>query len=266
VPFQAVNWPAAWADLSWVGLFVSLMAGVVRGFSGFGFSALTVAGLSLFMAPAAVIPAVLILEIIASVSVWRSTVHDVDGRWLKPLIIGNAICIPLGVYLLANLDAVVMRMAVGTALLITALALRWRGDHPLQPTSNTQAATGALSGLLNGLAASGGVAAALMMAACHVSSVAQRGTLIIYLLFAASYTLLWASLFSIGAENNLNVFSTTTFYWIATLAPGMLIGMWWGRKAFVHSDPTRFRLLMLNLLILISGLSAARALFDLTAR
>ena len=35
----------------------SLGAGAVRGFSGFGFSALTVAGISLFMAPAAVVPA-----------------------------------------------------------------------------------------------------------------------------------------------------------------------------------------------------------------
>jgi uncharacterized membrane protein YfcA len=239
------------------------MAGVVRGFSGFGFSALTVAGVSLFMAPAAVIPAVLILEIIASASVWRSTVHDVDGLWLKPLIIGNAICIPLGVYLLANLDPVFMRLAVGAALLLCALILRWRGTHALQANRNTRAATGALSGLLNGLAASGGVAAALMMAACHVPAMALRGTLIIYLLFAASYTLLWAGLFSLAADNNLNVFSTTTLYWIATLAPGMLIGMWLGRKAFVRSDPARFRVWMLNLLIVISVLSVARALVQL---
>jgi hypothetical protein len=43
----------------------------------------------------------------------------------------------------------------------------------------------------------------------------------------------------------------------------MLIGMWLGRKAFVPSDPARFRLLMLNLLIVISLLSVARELVQL---
>ena len=38
-------------------LLVSLGAGVVRGYAGFGYSALTVAGMSLFVAPAPVIPA-----------------------------------------------------------------------------------------------------------------------------------------------------------------------------------------------------------------
>lgn len=256
-------WPDFWTDLTWVGLIASLMAGVVRGFSGFGFSALTVAGVSLFMNPTAVIPAVLILEVIASVSVWRSTVKDVDRGWLKYLILGNALCIPIGVYLLASLDATVMRLAVGSALLLTALSLRWRGTHPLQTTVQTQAATGALSGVLNGLAASGGVAAALMMAACHIPAVALRGTMIMYLIFGSSYTLLWAGLFSSGPGSSLNVFSLDTLHWVVALAPGMLIGMWLGKKAFVRSDPARFRVLMLNLLITVSALSAARALFDL---
>ena len=67
-----------WTGLTAVGLLASLGAGIVRGFSGFGFSALTVAGISLFMAPAAVVPAVLVLEILASISVWRSAVRDLD--------------------------------------------------------------------------------------------------------------------------------------------------------------------------------------------
>jgi hypothetical protein len=38
-----------------------------------------------------------------------------------------------------------------------------------------------------------------------------------------------------------------------------------GRKAFARSNPAGFRLLVLNLLIVISALSVARALFDLLA-
>ncbi|MEO6321639.1 MAG: TSUP family transporter, partial [Polaromonas sp.] len=114
-------------------------------------------GLSLFVAPAAVVPAALVLEVVASLAVWRTAVRDLNGDWLKSLIIGNAICIPFGVYLLAHLDPIVLRLVVGIALLVTAAGLRWRGAHPLETTREVQGITGALSGFLNGLAASGGV-------------------------------------------------------------------------------------------------------------
>ncbi|MFZ1499284.1 MAG: sulfite exporter TauE/SafE family protein [Giesbergeria sp.] len=252
-----------WSGLTAIGLIASLGAGVVRGFSGFGFSALTVAGISLFMAPATVVPAVLVLEILATISVWRSAVRDLDMAWLKALVIGNAILVPIGVYLLAHLDPLVLRLVVGCALLLTAFSLRWRDGTPLRTGRGVQAATGMLSGFLNGLAASGGVAAALLMAACHVPALAMRGTLIAYVTFASGYTLLWASVFSQGGDSGINVFSAETLRWILVLAPGMLMGMRLGRKAFARSNPDGFRLLVLNLLIVISALSVARSLFDL---
>ncbi len=248
---------------AFVGLLISLGAGVVRGFSGFGFSALVVAGISLIMAPAEIIPAVLVLEVIASLSVWRAAVRDLDMAWLKALIIGNAIFIPMGAYLLAHLDALFMRLLVGTALLITAATLRWRSAHPLNATPSLRNATGALSGFLNGLAASGGVAAALMMAASHVPAMRLRGTIIIFLVFGSSYTLLWAALFSLGTGTGIDVFSLDTLRWILILVPGMLIGMTLGRRAFQIASPERFRLLVLDLLIVISGLGCTRALHEL---
>lgn len=244
------------------GLIASLGAGIVRGFSGFGFSALTVAGISLFMAPAEVVPAVLVLEILASISVWRAAVRDLDMAWLKSLVIGNIFLVPIGVYLLAHLDPVLLRLMVGCALLLTATGLRWRSTRSLHTNRRVLAVAGVLSGLLNGLAASGGVAAALLMAACHVPALAMRGTLITYVTFACGYTLLWASAFSQDSGTGINVFSAETVRWILVLAPGMLLGMRLGRAAFARSNPDGFRLLVLNLLIVISGLSVARALFD----
>ena len=244
------------------GLIASLGAGIVRGFSGFGFSALTVAGISLFMAPAEVVPAVLVLEILASISVWRAAVRDLDMAWLKSLVIGNIFLVPIGVYLLAHLDPVLLRLMVGCALLLTATGLRWRSTRSLHNNRRVLAVAGVLSGLLNGLAASGGVAAALLMAACHVPALAMRGTLITYVTFACGYTLLWASAFSQDSGTGINVFSAETVRWLLVLAPGMLLGMRLGRAAFARSNPDGFRLLVLNLLIVISGLSVARALFD----
>ena len=94
----------------------------------------------------------------------------------------------------------------------------------------------------------------------------MRGTLIAYVTFASGYTLLWASIFSQGSGASINVFSTETLRWILVLAPGMLLGIRIGRKAFARSNPDGFRLLVLNLLIVISSLSVARALFDLLSQ
>ncbi|RYF80996.1 MAG: sulfite exporter TauE/SafE family protein, partial [Comamonadaceae bacterium] len=52
-------------------LCVVFAAGVVRGFAGFGFSAIAVAGLSLIVSPAQVVPAIFALEILASLSQLR---------------------------------------------------------------------------------------------------------------------------------------------------------------------------------------------------
>jgi uncharacterized membrane protein YfcA len=251
-------------SLTWVGLFVSLSAGVVRGFAGFGFSALAVAGLSLFVAPAAIVPAALVLEVIASFAVWRIAVRDFDRGWLKSLVIGNVICIPIGVYLLAYLDPIALRLLVSLALLLTATGLRWRGARPLDHGRNVQLGTGALSGFLNGLAASGGVAAALMMAACHIPPLALRSTIILFLIFGSSYTLLWAGIFSQGDHTGVDLFSANTLLWMLILAPGMLTGMWLGNKAFAKSNPARFRQVVLDLLILISSLAVVRTVFELT--
>ena len=49
-------------------LCVVFAAGLVRGFAGFGFSAVTVAGMSLVVSPALVVPALFMLEILASLS------------------------------------------------------------------------------------------------------------------------------------------------------------------------------------------------------
>ena len=61
-----------------------IFAGTVRGFGGFGLSAFLVAGLSLWLSPQSIVPAAMMLEILASVSLLRSvwpTCHGIGfGR------------------------------------------------------------------------------------------------------------------------------------------------------------------------------------------
>ncbi len=105
-------------------LCVVFAAGIVRGFAGFGFSALCVAGMSLYMSPA---------QLCRRSSCWKcwpvcrccaARWKDVDWSWLSWLVVGNALCIPLGVALLAYVDETPLRLLIGALLLLAATLLR----------------------------------------------------------------------------------------------------------------------------------------------
>lgn len=245
------------------GLLVSLGAGVVRGFAGFGYSALTVAGLSVFVAPSTVVPAVLALEVVASVSMLRSSLRDADRDWLRWLLIGNLVFIPVGIALLVVLPTTTLRLLVGGVLMASAIGLLRASERTFAPTRALRATAGIASGLLNGVTASGGVVAAMLMAAAHVPAAALRATMVSFLFFAGIYAVLCALLLPMGSGTQL--ISMATLRWGLMLAPTMLLGVWIGRHSFANANPAGYRHHVLRLLIVISGLGVLRALIDLSA-
>jgi uncharacterized membrane protein YfcA len=244
-------------------LLVSLGAGFVRGYAGFGYSALTVAGMSLFVAPAPVVPAVLALELLASLSVWRAAMRDADFTWTRWLLGGNLIFVPAGMALLAFLPPVPLRVVVGAVLLTAAVALRLTDRIRLAPGRPLYAVAGFSSGLLNGVAASGGVPAAMLMAASHAPARQVRATMVVFLFFSCGYALLWAALLSWQAGAAL--VGLATLQWLLVLAPTMFAGLWIGQHAFHRGDPGGYLRKVLALLIVISGLGLVRALAELAS-
>jgi uncharacterized membrane protein YfcA len=243
------------------GLLVSLGAGFVRGYAGFGYSALTVAGMSLFVAPAPVVPAVLALELLASLSVWRAAMRDADFTWTRWLLGGNLVFVPVGMALLAFLPPVPLRVVVGAVLLTAAVALRLTDRIRLAPGRPLYAVAGFSSGLLNGVAASGGVPAAMLMAASHAPARQVRATMVVFLFFSCGYALLWAALLSWQAGATL--VGLVTLQWLLVLAPTMLVGLWIGQRVFERRAPGNFRRQVLGLLIAICALGLMRALAEL---
>ena len=248
------GWP--WPVLG-AALLVSLGAGVVRGFAGFGYSALTVAALSIFVAPATIVPAVLSLEVLASISMWRGATREADRAWLNWLLPCNLLFVPLGIALLAVLPENWLRLAVSAALLASALTLWWLSGHRLNDTRAPRLAGGVASGVLNGVAASGGVVAAMLMAATRAPAAAMRATMVSFLLFAGLYTLACAALVPLGSGSAL--LGIDTLRWALLLSPSMLLGIRLGRRSFQRAAPGRYRRFALLLLIVISTLGLLRA-------
>jgi uncharacterized membrane protein YfcA len=244
-------------------LLVVFGAGIVRGFAGFGFSALSVAGLALMVSPARVVPAIFMLEVLASISLLRSAARDIDWHWLGWLIAGNVICLPLGVALLAWLPETPLRLLIGALLLFAAALLRSGFSLALAPSAGIRIGVGMVSGFVNGVAAIGGIAVAVMLSTSGIAPAVMRATLIALFLFTDVYALACSALISIGTDAPANLLGVDTLRWAIWLAPAMLAGIWVGHRSFAGVSPEQFRRHVLNLLMLIAGISVLRALIDI---
>ena len=233
------------------GMAVVLLAGIVRGFAGFGFSALTVAGLSLLFSPAQVVPVAFVLEVLASLTLIPSVWRQIDWGWLRPLLVGNALAIPLGVRLLAVVPEAPLRATVSIVIFAAAMLLLSGWRAPFVDTSPMRLATGCVSGVLNGLAAIGGMAVAVMLFATSITGVAARATLIALFFATDLYSLAWA-----GGNGLL---SSSLLLWIGWLFVPMLAGIWIGSRHFLKVDEAGFRRGVLRVLATIAALGLARA-------
>jgi uncharacterized membrane protein YfcA len=247
-------------------LAVVFGAGIVRGFAGFGFSALSVAGLALLVAPAKVVPAIFVLEVLASLSLLRSAMRDIDWHWLSWLIAGNLLCLPLGIVLLAWLPETPLRLLIGALLLLAAVLLRSGFSLALAPSAGVRLGVGMVSGFVNGVAAIGGIAVAVLLSTSQIAPAVMRATLIALFLFTDLYALACSALVSIGGAAPVSLLGADTLRWALWLAPAMLAGIWVGQRSFAGVSPRQFRRQVLNLLMLIAAISVLRALVELVGR
>ena len=241
---------------------VVLLAGVVRGLTGFGFSALCVSCLSVFLPPAQVVPALFVLEIIASISLLKTCWPDVHWSWLRVLILGNVVFIPLGVLTQQSLPANTLRLLIAGGIGVIALA-QLQGLRPHGPPGKTlQWGTSMVSGWLNGLAAIGGIAVAMVFNQTRLAPAVMRASLVVFFLFTDLFALLCLlGLSTLGiVPASLQDISGPTAFWSVAWLPAMLLGIWLGHRQSAHISADHFRRLVQVLLLVIAALMAARVL------
>jgi uncharacterized protein len=231
-------------------------AAIVRGFSGFGFSLLTISALSLFYPPQAILPPIFMLEILASLSLLPSVWRDIHWKTLLPLILGATAGTPIGVWALSTLPARPMQLALSAFVLI-AVILLWRGfalkSTPGKPASF---AAGAASGLANGAFGIGGPPAILFYFASPSGAAAGRASLIFYFMYT--------DVLGLGLLSSMaNLVSSDSLLRAALYAPALFAGIWLGQRSFKTTNPEKFRKAVLILLGFLAVLIAIKALAEL---
>ena len=98
-----MNW-LSYVDLTFLEfiliVFTVLVASIIRGFNGFGFSATCISGFSFIIPAIEIVPIILILEVLISIFMAPYVWKKIDWRFVFTILIGMAIGSPIGLFLL----------------------------------------------------------------------------------------------------------------------------------------------------------------------
>lgn len=226
-------------------------AALVRGYSGFGFSALAVAALTLVLEPVAVVPLVLLLEAAASLQLLAAVHRDVDWRQMGWLLGSAALAMPFGTWLLASLPTPPMRALISAAILVVSLLIWLHPGRRLGAGRTAIVPAGLVSGALNGAAALGGLPLVLYFLATSIEAASMRAMVIVYLLFAGLYGSAAAALGGLLGQRTLILAGLM----LLPLIAGNAIG----DRRFRRAEPASFRRFALLILSLLAAIGLIRA-------
>jgi uncharacterized protein len=222
----------------------ALLAGIVRGFSGFGLSAVFVAAAAFFVSPKLLIPVGHSMEIIASVSMLRSVWKDVDFNWLKPMAFGYVFSIPAGVYALVHLPVQGLRLMGCVVLLVASVCLLFNLRPKFHDGFALRLSTGLVAGFLAGSTSLGGMAASVMLFAVNLPPKNLRATLVLMFFLSACYSL------TLGTWHG--VVNTQTLTMTAWLTIPLLVGVAIGSRGFSMVSVDQFKRFVLMILAVLS--------------
>jgi len=221
-----------------------LIASIIRGFNGFGFSAICVSGFSFILPAIEIVPIIIALEVIISIFMVPYIWNKIDWKFVLKLQIGIIIGSPLGLYLLKYLTPETTHLSL--CLIIIFFSILLMKGYTNQKINNNYGKffTGIVSGILNGLTTLGGMPVALFLLITSIQPAVIRGSLaaLFFLTDAYAFTL---SFFA-------GIVDMTTIYRIIPLIIILPIGVFIGNKFFVKSKEVTYRKVVFYFLIFIS--------------
>jgi uncharacterized membrane protein YfcA len=229
---------------------IAAMGGLIRGATGFGGSLVMTPALALMYEPKLIIPTVLLLETFAAVPMLRGAMARADFRVITPICAAAFLTVPLGGYLLVNMDPVASRRWIACTVIVFALLLlkkiRYTGARKWGPSL----VVGSLSGVLLGGTGIGGPPIILYILSGTGSIDAARAnlTLVASAISVAGLGMLWFRGL-IDFNGPVSPFVLGPFFYLGTVL---------GMRFFRRFSEQGFRQFTLLLLIAVSLVALIR--------
>ena len=223
---------------------ISVFAGMVRGFSGFGAAMVMTPAFSALYGPAIGISLCLLLEIAVALPLLPRAVKYVDWHRIGLLLVAAVVGAPAGTLVLTEIAPEPMRWTISFVVLgaVALLASGWRfRGRPRRPTTLV---AGGLSGFLNGLSGMAGPPIIFYYLAGDETAERVRANLTTYFIFVDLVTLV------VFAGRDL--ISWDTGVQALWLVPAVIAGGLLGQRLFPLASEKFYRRLALFLLVAVA--------------
>jgi len=225
------------------------MAGLVRGFAGFGLSAILMASIVTLIPPIELIPICYVLEAAASISMFRGGMKDANMRIVWGLVIWSAIGIPIGLFATTSIDTGVSSMIALGVILSLTIAQLFRVRPKFLATTIGLSASGFAAGIVTGLASVGGMVVALYVIALRTDVKTMRASMIMFLFIGMATSLVYLLLYDMMNQQALQ----RGLIFVPIVLLGVLLGTSLFRPSLAHLYKRACLILLLSLCVVGLG-------------
>jgi len=224
----------------------AVLAGVVRGFAGFGGPLTMLPALNAFMPTSAAILVMSWIDLVVNVQLLPRAARAAKAGVVVPLTAGAVLTMPIGVLLLLLVDAVIMKRALSATILVAALVLLSGWRYPGTIGRGGWVGVGALTGVVMG-ATSLAITSALFLHAGQQSAAESRANFIVWVFLG---TIMLLVMLTIGSGFDAELLPA-----IGLLAPFYIIGCVAGSYLTGRLPDAHVRTAVLLLIVLIAVVS-----------
>jgi uncharacterized membrane protein YfcA len=234
---------AAWNDIATAAII--LIAATVSSVAGFAFAALAGIGLAFVTPePVRIVHTIVLCSIATQLyAVWQLRSH-IRFRAMAPMLLGGALTVPCGTWLLLHAQATTYRLGLGLFLIAYgAFSIAHSGRWSVRTTPLRDMLAAALAGFVGGLTAFPG---ALMTIWCSLRDIDKSSQRAIYQPFILAMQIVTAASLHVQGHTQLGTQHDLRFIVFAVV--GAAIGFAWFRR--LSADQFR---VALNFLLIVSG-------------
>jgi len=221
-----------------------VIAGIFRGFSGFGTGMILVPSLSVIYEPIVAVITVVLLELVTALQLVKTSLPDCHWKTVIPMAVTSSMMVPLGTLLLVNIDANTMRVVISVLVMVSVIILSSGWRYKGQAGYKISTLTGVTSGLITGATSLGGLPVILFYLSSHLPTRVARASMIVFLIITSIVSLLTFMFHGIVKSDDI---ART-----AAIVPVFIVAIWLGGMLFGKVAEPLFRKIILSLL---SGVS-----------
>ena len=218
---------------TWLLIAVVLIAGVVRGFSGFGGALIFIPMASALLGPRLGVPVFYLVDFFTATPNGLKLIRRANMGAVMPMLIGSWIATPFGAWILANVDPVALRWGTGIMVLamLGVLVSGWR--YQAEPMPVVSFGVGIIAGVLGAAAGVSGPAIIAYWLGSRSPAAVVRANIMVFYAVAALGT--------DAAYYLRGLFTLETLIYAALAAPLYALGLWLGSRVFRGANDKQYR-------------------------